>query len=71
MLSRADIATPEQLKSAKGKLKRRSGRMPLVISAATGLGIEALLDSCIELASARPIAEEKLDPRWRGERGRS
>jgi GTP-binding protein len=64
VLSRADVATPEQVKSAKAKLKRRSGRAPLVISAATGQGIEALLDSCIEFAG-KAMAEERPDPRWR------
>ena len=53
VLSRADVATPEQLKSAKAKLKRRSGNAPLVISAATGQGIEALLDRCIELVGGK------------------
>ena len=62
VLSRADVATPEQLKSAKAKLKRRSGNAPLVISAATGQGIEALLDSCIELVGGKAIAEEAHRP---------
>ena len=51
VLSRADVATKEQLKSARAKIKRRSGNMPLVISAATGDGIEALLDRCIEFVA--------------------
>ena len=66
VLSRADIATKEQLKSAKAKIKRRSGKLPLVISAATGEGIEALLDHCLELVGdgARAIAEAEPDQRW-------
>jgi GTPase len=51
VLSRADVATKEQLKSARAKIKRRSGNAPLVISAATGDGIEALLDRCIEFVA--------------------
>jgi GTP-binding protein len=62
VLSRADIATPEQLKSAKAKLRRRSGALPLVISAATGKGIEALLDACLGLLA--PADETAADPRW-------
>jgi GTP-binding protein len=62
VLSRADIATPEQLKSAKEKLRRRSGALPLVISAATGKGIEALLDACLGLLA--PADETAADPRW-------
>ncbi len=65
VLSRADVATPAQLKSAKAKLKRRSGAAPLVISAATGAGIEALLDACIELVGTSASDEEESDPRWR------
>ena len=65
VLSRADVATPEQLKSAKAKLKRRSAKTPLVISAATGQGIEALLDSCIELVGGNAVADEGPHPRWR------
>jgi GTP-binding protein len=53
VLSRADIATPEQLKSAKGKVRRRTGKTPLVISAATGQGVETLLDRCLELTSLK------------------
>jgi len=64
-LSRADIATPEQLKSAKGKIRRRTGHMPLVISAATGQGIEMLLDQCLELVGkAAEEAAAAADPRW-------
>ena len=59
VLSRADVATPEQLKSAKAKLKRRSGNAPLVISAATGQGIEALLDSCIELVGGSAVRPKR------------
>ena len=64
-LSRADVATPEQLKSAKAKIRRRAGHMPLVISAATGQGIEALLDQCLELVG-KAAAEEAAAPdlRW-------
>lgn len=59
VLSRADIATKEQIKSAKAKIRRRSGKQPLVISAATGEGIEALLDNCIELVSDAARAAEE------------
>jgi GTP-binding protein len=58
-LSRTDIATTEQLKSAKAKIRRRSGKLPLAISAATGKGIEALLDDCLELLHAGDDAAEQ------------
>jgi GTP-binding protein len=65
VLSRADVATPEQRKSAKAKIRRRAGTPPLLISAATGEGIEALLDACLELVGREREAEaEAPDPRW-------
>jgi GTP-binding protein len=48
-LSRADIAEAEALKRASTKLRKLSGKTPLVISAVTGEGIEALLDACLAL----------------------
>jgi GTP-binding protein len=48
-LSRADIAGDDQLRSAKAATTEASGRTPLVISAATGQGIEALLDACLAM----------------------
>ncbi len=62
VLSRADAATPEQLKSAKAKLRRRAGHVPLTLSAATGQGVEALLDQCLELVGK--TVEATPDPRW-------
>jgi GTPase len=65
VLSRADIATPEQLKSAKAKIRRRAGHMALVISAATGQGIEALLDRCLEVVGKKEAEEAAAsDTRW-------
>ncbi len=64
VLSRIDIATPAALKSAKAKLRRRAGRAPLAISAATGQGIDALLDVCLELAG-KNVEAAAPDPRWR------
>ncbi len=71
VLSRADVATAAQLKSAKAKLRRRSGRVPLVVSAATGAGIEALLDACLALTSPEPILEPMGETAAGSGRGRS
>jgi GTPase len=65
VLSRADVATKEQIKSARAKIKRRSGEAPLVISAATGDGIEALLDRCIELVGETREADDEAKTRSR------
>ena len=63
MLSRADIATHGAAQIREGEARSAApGKLPLVISAATGQGIEALLDSCIELAGARPIARGEARP---------
>jgi GTP-binding protein len=53
VLSRADLAGAEQLKAAKKALRKPAGRVPLVVSAATGEGIEQLLDACLGTLSAQ------------------
>jgi GTP-binding protein len=63
-LSRADAASAEQLKSAKAQLRRSSPGTPMVISAATGEGIEALLDACIGLVPEKEDVRA-ADPRRR------
>jgi GTP-binding protein len=66
VLSRADLAEKAALKSAKAKLRRRAGREPLVISAATGEGIEALLDACLPLLDQAEPKAAARNPRRRG-----
>jgi GTP-binding protein len=63
-LSRADIAGAEALRSAEAELKTRAGAAPLVISAATGEGIETLLDACLQLLARAAEEEVAPDPRW-------
>ena len=64
MLSRADIATPQQLKSAKASsaaapAARRSSSPPR-----RGEGIEALLDACLALTSTEPTLEPAAQRFW-------
>jgi GTP-binding protein len=47
-LSRTDLADPEALAAAKVAVRGTGGGDPLVISAATGDGVEALLDAIVE-----------------------
>jgi GTP-binding protein len=47
-LSRADLADPEQIAKARKKLKKAGAGEPVAVSAATGDGVEALLDRIIE-----------------------
>jgi GTP-binding protein len=63
-LSRADIADPEMRKAAAKALRKETGRLPHLLSAATGEGVEALLDSCLALLDRAAGAPEGPDPRW-------
>jgi GTPase len=53
-LSRIDLAGPKQVKEAKSALAQAGAAVPLVISAATGEGMEALLDHLIERLGPEP-----------------
>jgi GTPase len=59
-LSRADIADAAKLKAARTALRRRAKQTPHVISAATGEGMEGLLDAC--LAVIGDAAKESAHP---------
>ena len=49
VLSKADLVGEEAIAAAKRDLEAEAGRMPLVLSAATGQGLEAVLDACLTL----------------------
>jgi GTP-binding protein len=57
VLSRADVAASEELAAAREALARAAGQEPLIISAATGRGIEALLDACLALVERAPARQ--------------
>ncbi|QIL01474.1 GTPase ObgE [Sphingomonas sinipercae] len=61
-LSRADAATPEQLAQALQGLRDGGAPEPLVISAASGDGMDALLDRLIELLGWERKADEAEAP---------
>jgi GTP-binding protein len=65
VLSRADLADEERLQAARAALAEAAGRPPLVVSAATGQGIEAVLDACLAMLDAGGRVEREADPRWR------
>ena len=48
-LNKADALTPEQLKQQTARLKRAAKKTPLVISAATGAGIPAVLRALLQV----------------------
>lgn len=65
VLSRADIATPAEVERARGALGKVTARKPLVISAATGQGVEELLDACLGLLARTQAEAGGPDPRQR------
>jgi GTP-binding protein len=64
-LSRADVVDQETIDTAAAALQAVAGTKPLVVSAATGQGIEALLDRCLTLADEAEAEIAVPDPRWK------
>jgi GTP-binding protein len=60
-LSRCDLVDSEQLKKAKQSLTKAGAPDPLAISAATGDGVDALLDRIIERLGPEAEAVEPDD----------
>ena len=65
ILSRADLVSDARLKSAASSLRKPTGTKPLLVSAATGQGLEDLLDRCLEIARSADKGEAAADTRWR------
>jgi len=63
-LSRMDIAGAVEIKAAASELGKRSGQKPQIVSAATGEGIEKLLDACLGLLDRSRVEAEVPDNRW-------
>ncbi|MFC7536758.1 GTPase ObgE [Sphingomonas sp. GCM10030256] len=66
-LSRADLVDAEEVAKLARKFAKLTGAPPLVVSAATGDGIEALLDTIVERLSgevAREVEELAEDKSW-------
>ena len=51
-LSRSDLLDAKDLAKIAVKLKKASGTVPMIVSAATGDGVEALLDGIVERLGA-------------------
>jgi len=66
VLSKADIADVAALGTRTRAVEQLAGKTPIVLSAATGRGVEALLDACLAMLD-RTEAQEPAqpDPRWR------
>jgi len=63
-LSKVDIAEKEAVESAAGELTEAAGQTALLLSAATGRGLEAVLDSCLSLIGRDSEEAAAPDPRW-------
>jgi GTP-binding protein len=59
-LNKADALTPEDLKQQVARLKRAAARTPLVVSAATGAGVQEVLRTLIKVIDDARPADEKL-----------
>jgi GTP-binding protein len=60
-LSRIDIAEPKQVEKARRALAKAGAHEPLAISAATGEGMDALLDTLLERLGPEPEVSELED----------
>jgi GTPase len=66
-LSQADLLDEEERAEKIAALKKASGRAPLLLSSATGEGVEAVLRALmqvVEEARAEEHASEEVDERW-------
>src|SRR6185312_14540567 len=55
-LNKADALTPDELKQQVARLKRASKKTPLVISAATGAGVQDALRALLKVIGEQPSA---------------
>ncbi|MEO5640806.1 MAG: GTPase ObgE [Sphingomicrobium sp.] len=66
-LSRADLVEPKQLAKIAKKLAKASGTTPHIISAATGDGVEPLIEALFDLIGAQAVSqadEAELETAW-------
>jgi GTP-binding protein len=62
VLSKADALDPDTLKEQTARLKRAAKRTPLVLSSASGLGVEKALRALLEvITEARRLEDEQLN----------
>ena len=61
-LNKADVLTPQQLKQQTARLKRAAKRTPLVVSAATGAGVPAVLRALLQVIDQGRREEQPSAP---------
>jgi GTP-binding protein len=65
-LSQVDILDADARKKKVASLKRAAGRAPLLVSAVTGEGVEAVLRALmVVVAESRDAVPAPVDTRWR------
>ena len=60
-LSKADAVTPEILKEQKARLKRAAKKEPMILSAASGQGVEAVLRALLSIIDDARTSEAEMD----------
>ena len=58
-LTKVDAMTPEQIKEQRARLKRAAKRDPILLSSATGLGVETVLRALVEVIRTDGAQEPK------------
>ena len=57
-LNKIDAVTADELKKQKDRLKRAAKKAPLLISGATGEGVETALRALVEVIGEAPVANK-------------
>src|SRR5215207_1552738 len=60
-LSKADALSPEILKEQKARLKRAAGKAPLLLSSASGEGVQEALRALLEVIDTARAKEQSVD----------
>jgi len=60
-LSKADAVTPDILKEQKARLKRAAKQEPMILSAASGQGVEAVLRALLAIIDDAKTSEAEMD----------
>jgi GTP-binding protein len=60
-LTKVDALTPEQLKEQRARLKRAAKRDPILLSSATGQGVDTVLRALLEVIRATKPEEKEVD----------
>ena len=57
-LNKIDAVTPDELKKQKDRLKRAAKKTPLLLSAATGEGVQEALQALAEVIGEAPVSNK-------------